>query len=185
MRAINVQSPCQYRCCGCFSTNTFQSGGCQHPHFFGNTSSSALRKRKNECQKILHLLGKIIPSTHTFKFPTGAQNVKTLRLEYWTFWSVFKVCVGSGLGPKSPDLIFLEILDFFRLDLFRTPSQNNLLNLSFKREYESHKKLALKGVQKCCKGAYAMKPILINCPNTFFNILLSRADISCRIGPQL
>ena len=40
----------------------------------------------------------------------------------------------------------------------------------------------LKWLQKCCKGTYAMKPTLITCPNIFFNVLSSTADISCRIG---
>ena len=46
------------------------------------------------------------------------------------------------------------------------------------------KKLALKWPQKCCKGAYALKPILIDCPNIFFNMLSRRGDISRRIRPQ-
>ena len=75
------------------------------------------------------------------------------------------------------------------------PSNPNLLNnakdidTSFVLNYgkmatKLKKKLALKWPQKCCKGAYALKPILIDCPNIFFNMLSRRGDISRRIRPQ-
>ena len=46
---------------------------------------------------------------------TRCAQLMHIYIEYWTFWSIFKIRLGPDFGPKSPDFDFLRKTGLFGL----------------------------------------------------------------------